>query len=473
MRRCFYGVLILIILFSTQFGFGQEILTLEQCIEISLKNNSQLKNAEWTQKIAQSGVKASYAGILPSLNARASGGKYHQGDVENLRDIPVEYSIDTLGTPVFDLEGKNLIGWGAQIGAPTKYEQRLVIQPEFDRDSYSFSLDLNQNIFDGGRWWNRIRQAKAEYRAALHTHESSRQLVIRTVKEAYYNLLKQLNLKKVYEEALNSSEEQHKRTESMYEIGSVAKADVLKAKVSVGEARSYLINQNNIVIAARYELNFVMGRDPKTPVQIQESEIVLQAIELSDAELEQAIVNNPVMQSLEEGLNSAEFGLKMAKGSFWPSFGIGGTYSRFNPEASRIYKSLDKNYYWQFGASVQFNIFNGFQDKANLEIKQKESFIAKENYLEQKRQLKSDVTNAYLELKALKEITEINKENLGSAEEDLRMAQERYRVGAGTLLDILDAQVSVTTARGTLVRAKYDAVIAKAKLEYYMGILEN
>jgi outer membrane protein TolC len=62
---------------------------------------------------------------------------------------------------------------------------------------------------------------------------------------------------------------------------------------------------------------------------------------------------------------------------------------------------------------------------------------------------------------------------LKSAEEDLRLAQERYRVGAGTLLDIITAQVNVTNAKATLVNAKYDMMIARAQLKAAMGTLSN
>lgn len=463
------------ILLVGSVAFTQESLSLEQCIEISLKNNSQLKNSEWVAQMADAGVTASYSGILPRVDANITAGRVHQSEVENLRDIPVAFSQHDIYSPVLDLSLQDTTGWAVftQPGKATKYEQSLILQPEYERDSYRFSLEFDQNIYDGGRWWNRIRQAKAEYRAALYSQKSNRQFIIKMVKEAYYNLLKQFNLKKVYEEALSSTEEQFKRTESMYEIGSIAQADVFKARVSVGEAKSNLIYQKNAVISSQYELNFVMGREPRQPIQIAESEVSLESIGFDDSEIEKVIERNPGLMNLEEKMHSAEYDLKLAKGVFWPSIGVGGGYTRFNPEAKRIYSGLDKNYYWQIGASVHFNLFNGFQDKANKEIKQKENFIAKENYLEGKRQLKSDVTNAHLQLKALKEITEINQENLISAEEDLRMAQERYRVGAGTLLDVLDAQVSLTSARGTLVRAKYDAMVAKANLEYYIGILEK
>ncbi|MGH7451055.1 MAG: TolC family protein, partial [bacterium] len=65
----------------------------------------------------------------------------------------------------------------------------------------------------------------------------------------------------------------------------------------------------------------------------------------------------------------------------------------------------------------------------------------------------------------------INNENVASAQEDLRLAEERYRIGAGTLLDIINAQVNVTRSRSTLVRTKYDSMIALAQLQAIMGTL--
>jgi outer membrane protein TolC len=81
------------------------------------------------------------------------------------------------------------------------------------------------------------------------------------------------------------------------------------------------------------------------------------------------------------------------------------------------------------------------------------------------------VNQAFLYLEALQEIASVNRDNLLAAEEDLRLAEERYRVGSGTLLEINDARVAVTRAKQIVVGAKYDSQVARATLEALMGTL--
>jgi outer membrane protein TolC len=157
--------------------------------------------------------------------------------------------------------------------------------------------------------------------------------------------------------------------------------------------------------------------------------------------------------------------------AFLPSFSIGGTYSRSHNEFDRVYSDFGKNWFGSVGLSMRLNLFNGFADQANVEREGLNYRIAEEEYQNRLRNLRLEAEQALLALQAWKEITEINQNNLISAQEDLRLAQERYRVGAGTLLDIINAQVSVTRAKSTLVRAKYDSKIAHAQLRATMGTL--
>ncbi|MBN2091202.1 TolC family protein [candidate division KSB1 bacterium] len=469
-------IMIMCIIYA-EFAQAQNALSLKDCIQIAIKNNSQLKNAERNVSIANSGVTSSYSHILPQVSLNASLSKTHQGEVVYLGDVPVEYDITTRWSPVFlqPDETSNIIGYSpeVQVGRPIRYEQHTVTQPTYDRRFNRFGVEVQQTIFDGGNWWNQIRKAKADERSAEHQEDAKRQNVILNVKIYYYNLLKQIGLLKVQEKSYSSAEEQYKRTESMYEIGSVAQADVYKAKVTLGAAQSDLIAQQNVVAIARYNLNYIMGQDPKTPIEIieQEGEVVPQAYE--SASVEQAYETNPDLLAQEEYVSSAEYNHKISKASFWPQIGAWMQYSRFSDELKRVYSEYDKNYSWSAGISLNYNIFNGFADKARKDIQKLNYLNQQENYLEQKRILKAQIEENRLKLKANQELIKINQENLISAEEDLRLAQERYRVGSGTLLEVIQAQVSVTQAQTNVVSARYNTLISQAELEAALGILKQ
>jgi len=143
MRQLLLVVLIIVLTCSI---YAQDVsLTLEECIQIALKNNATIITNENLNKSSEKDVLASYAGILPTLNASASSGKFEAGESEDFRDVPVAF--DSLGNP-------------------TRLERRLILQPSFQVNFNQLNLRLNQNLFDGGEWWNAIRYAKAQKRAS-------------------------------------------------------------------------------------------------------------------------------------------------------------------------------------------------------------------------------------------------------------------------------------------------------------------
>jgi len=439
---------------SAQTSEPGQKLSLDECLAFALKNNSQLRNAERQVNLAGANVLGSWSGILPQINANFSSARYIQGDITLLRDVPV--ARDPRDTTRF------------------LYRQLEVTQPGFTRSSHNAGVTLSQNLYDGGQWWNRIKQANASEEAARFSYRAAKQNTIATVKQRYLELLKALKLQQVYEEAVKSSEEQLKRTQSMYEVGSVAQVDVYKAQVNLGQNQVNLITQRNAVAVARANLNAVLGLDPNAPIDIQEISEELEPLDLSFEEaVANAEENNPELRGYELQMRSAELGMKVAKGAYLPSLGFSVSYSRFNTVFNRVYGGLDKNYSVNLGVQLSYNLFNGFQTQANVEREGINYNIAKENLLDRRRTLALQVKQAYLNLKAYEEMKAINEANVKAAQEDLRLAQERYRVGAGTLLETLDAEVALTRAKAQWVSTIYDAKIARAQLEAAMGVLER
>lgn len=473
MRRVILFIFLSFSLFyGAVFAQSEKPLNLDDCIAIAFEKNSTLQNAGRQVKIAGTGVTSAVANILPSVTTGFSKGTYHQSDTENERDVPI-IGITTIPAPVFDLQG-NEIGV-ARIAQPSSilgYESKVVTSPAFSRKYNNFDVSVDQNIYDGGAWWNQIKQSKAGLRASQYNQTATQQMVARDVSIYYYNLLKAMRLEEVYTAAVQVAEEQLKRTESMYEIGSIALVDVYKARVTLGENKINLVRQQNTVRSAKMSLNVVIGRMPETPIDI----IDIQKIEIPNVTVEQAVTaaleKNPQLRYYEEESNSASYGPSLAKSRFLPTVGLRFSYSRSNEVLDRVYKDYDKNYNYSFGAGINWNLFNGFADKANLEREQLNFQISKENVIEQRRQLITEIKQAFLEMQAWEEAAQINEENLVAAQEELRLAQEKYRVGSGTLLDVTISQSSVTNAKSTLVQAKYETMMAVARLEAAMGNLQ-
>jgi len=458
-RISFFCVVMSLVSWHAAFGQNGKALTLEECIELALKHNSTFKTAVYQVDRSGADVTAAYSAILPRVGASLSSSRARIGQTVNLQNIPV---VDpATGQPIVDPE----------TGQPV-VDRVQSTSPGRTFDNHSISVSYNQTLWDFGRSFNAIKQAKASFEAASHSLTASRQNVISTVYQRYLELLKATKLQQEYELAVKRSKEQLSRTQSMYEIGSIAQIDVFRQEVTLGNDEINLINQQNVVDVARGNLNVAMGRDPETPITIAEVALEVDPPRLSLSEaIGIAEANNPDLRRFEYEMQSAEFGRKAAKSKFMPSIGINAVYSRDNDQFSRVYGEFDKNFFVRIGATLDFNIFNGLADKAAVSRQSATYSIARENHLNRRRTLQLEVKQAYLNLKAAYKITAINERNLRAAEEDFRLAQERYRVGAGTSLEVTEAQVSLTRARVNLVRTKYDALIAQAKLQAAMGTI--
>ncbi|RME00827.1 MAG: TolC family protein [Calditrichaeota bacterium] len=427
-------------------------LTLDQCVKIAMEKNAQVLIAKRRVGIAQTSVMTARSAILPRVNSTFSSGQFRSGPRTIKTDVPV--GVDPVTGAV-------------------RYEQREIVQGGVTRDSHSMRFTLNQTIFDFGQSYNNIRSARASKDAAEYTFEDTRQNIILQVYQRYYQLLKDLRLLEVYQEAVRSSEEQLKRTQSMYEIGSVAQADVYRAQTTLGQDRINLIQQENAVKNSRAALNVVLGRNADAPLDIVDIEEVKSPREYKMEEvIKVALQNNPQIHRFKAEMMAASYGAKAAKARYLPAINGSVSYARDNTDINKVYTGYDKNYNITFGINLSLNLFNGFSDAAAVERESLNYRIAQENLREQERLLRQNVQTALLSLQAWKQISKINQVNLKSAQEELRLAQERYRVGAGTLLELITAQVNLTRAKATLVQAKYDTKVAEAVLQAAMGMLK-
>jgi len=427
----------------------KEYLNLKECINIALQNGTKMKNALNTYEAADVDVLGSYSHILPTLSASAGNGQIDTGPSEYLSNEPV--GIDPVTGNVI-------------------YEQRTRIIEKQHRQSSTANITLNQNIFDGGIWWNQIRKAKADRRSSDLNFKSERDNTILDVQRAYYDLNKQVKLLGANSMAVERSKAQLNRTEKMYELGATARLDVFRAKVNLGNDRINMLQQKNIVEQAMKTLNIVMGRDPLVPIGIEAVQGPAVSLPEIDELILQAIENQPLIKKYEEEITSNRLSINMAKGINFPRLSAYVQYNRFHEDLIKVFSDFDKNYQTQYGLNLSVNLFNGFSDYTNIEKAEINKRITETTFDEYKRNLKSAIHQYYSDYTATLEIIEINEQNLEAAKEEVRLSEERYQIGAGTSLEVRESQLNLTNAEQTLIAAQYAALILLADMDNKRGI---
>lgn len=444
------------LLLASATALPAEKLSLEECIDLALDSNTQVLQAEQQVLRSEADVASARAQRLPSLSTTlANLGRSRTGPSLRIQENPTGQIDPETGERIFA-------------------EERTRI-PAIDRSSYAFSAGAGHTFYDGGarRWSHRgARESLAASELGLR---SGRDGVVFQVKQRYYGLLKAQELVEVQQEALKLGLKRQEEAEIRLEVGAGTRVDLLRLQVAADNARADLINAEQQVQLARASLNHVLGRglwapletvalagDPDLPPETAEEETMA-------ALVDQAKRSNPGLEQARRNRSSAEMNLKARRAAWHPRLSGNLSYSRNNEVFERVYGDLDQNYRLNAGLSLTYQLFDGGLRSADVDRARSSLESARLGLEQQERDLALSVETTYLELVRLGRILRIARRTAELAAEDLRLAEERYRVGKGRLLEVLDAQVGLTSARNNRVNTRYDLALAEADLERLTG----
>jgi outer membrane protein TolC len=433
------GILLTVILaMSAAVQTQAKVYTLKECIDKALKADLTVVQYKDYHRQAKADVLAAKGAFLPDLNWDLSGSRH--------RDKATSRSQDPI------------TGEWREGAFVSRYSV------------YSMSLSASMTLFDFGRFAN-LARAKSDLSSYGHLVSKQELTAAYNVKSTYFSLLEAQSTLRISEKALERTQELMKIAQTKYELGSASLSDVLKAKVSLSQAQLDQLTAENAVRIAQANLNYAIGE----PV---DQEIAVEDLELSFAEttLEQAnaraLSNNPEYLSAKENSRSAKHAVRYARSDYFPSLSVGAAKSWSGPEIDQIGDWWNKDYRSYIGANLHFNIFNRFRSKQQTEIAKANLHTAEYDLLDTKRAVELEVREAHLKLQETIKARELSQEELESAQEDYKLAQEKYTLGAATILDILDAEVSLRTAESHEIESKYSYLLAIARLQKAMGLIE-
>jgi len=415
------------------------VYSLNECIQLAEKHNATLIAAKETYKVAKSNVWTAWGRLLPSLDSRLG------------------YSHSETWSP------------GGGYWNPVTQQIETVPPGAVTSKPYSASLSAAQGWSLGGYNYYEITEKNASKNSAKSSFQLTRQGLILSVKQAYFDVLKAKMLLEIQKEALKRADEQLKIAEARYDLGAASYSDVLKARVQQGDVELALISAENSVKLAKAALNSWMGQDVDTQIDVKENLTVPEFDYFYDHALQEAMRDNPNVNAAKFDLKSAEAQLGMARSGFFPNFNVYGSYSWNNEDLEEIKNIRRRDYNWSVSAYVNFNIFENFQKKHNLSYAKANLNSYKENFRQTKRDVALELKQAFLNVQEAKEKIDLTKEKVKSAQEDLDLMQEKYNLGAASILELLDAEVSFKQAEADQVEALYDYNLAVAQFEKALG----
>ena len=444
------------LLLASAAALPAERLSLEECIDLALVSNTQVLQAEQQVLRSEADVVSARAQRLPSLSTTLMNlGRSRTGPSLRIQENPTGQVDPETGERIFA-------------------EERTRI-PAIDRSSYAFSAGAGHTFWDGGarRWGHRgARESLAASELGLRAGRAD---VVYQVKQRYYALLKAQELVEVQQEAFELGLKRQEEAEIRLEVGAGTRVDLLRLQVAADNARADLINAEQQVQLSRASLNHVLGRglsasletvalagDPALPPETAEPEAMADLVERAQRA-------NPGLAQARRNESAAEMNLKARRAAWHPRLSANISYSRNNEVLERVYGDLDQNYRLSAGLNLTYQLFDGGLRSADVDRARSSLESARLGLEQQERDLALSVETTYLELVRLGRILRIARRTAELAAEDLHLAEERYRVGKGRLLEVLDAQVGLTSARNNRVSTRYDLALAEADLERITG----
>ncbi len=430
MKKFILGILIFLSLAN-----AQELLTLEEAINLALKNNHDVKISKNTLEIALNNYSLGNAGFLPSIDVNS-------GYTKSSNNTKQEY-----------FDGRSINRTGAL------------------SNSLNLGVTLNWTIFDGFANYNNYRKLKEAKELAQTSTLATSEDIVANVMLAYYDILRQKEILKTLKENIAISEQRVKIAEEKYKVGTGSKTELLQAKADLNADQNSLLRQEIELKNAKVNLNLLLGRNPNIDFDISDT-ITVKNLYFDELR-QKALESNRSMLIAKANREIAKLNFNGIKSRFLPkvNFFIGYNFTRSNSQAGFI--ASNQNLGFNYGLNFSFNIFNGFNSVREYENSQFEVLNSEIRYEQVKNNIEAQLLKLYESYKTSLRLIELEKENLEIAHENVEIAIERYRLGVLTPLELREAQKTYIDAESRLISALYQAKVAEINLLKLSGQLVN
>ena len=287
---------------------------------------------------------------------------------------------------------------------------------------------------------------------------------------AYYTIIRQNQLLKALKEEMKLSEDRLIIADRKMKNGSGSKLDWLQAKTEFNRQQSLLIRLESSDVAARIELNRILGRNLEEKFSIPDTVIITYKPDFS--ELKKTIVTqNNNIKFYSKAQRISELQLKETKGLRSPVIDLNARYgfSRNTNDAGLVLLNQTNGFF--YGAGLTFPLFNGFNIRRQIRNAQLDVTIAGTVLESYTASVSQELLNGWRDFNNNIELLRMEEENIGYAREVLNIAHERYRIGLSSVVDLQEAQRTFENAMTRVADVRYNSKLSETTLRRLNGDL--
>lgn len=422
-------------------------ITLEDAVRIALDNNFQMKRAQNSIEVAEYDIKNAYAQFAPTLNAN--------------------------------------LGFNRSSGQ--QFDQVTLTYGNIVTENASGSISSNITVFSGLRNIYNLRSSQTALISAKENERRIRQSIIFNVATAYLQVVLDKELIQISEENLQSSRKQLEQIIAQVEVGARPLVDQFNQEAIVANAELGLIQRQNAAANNQLRLIRQLQIDPLGSYEYVTPELNEELIEVREMNLrsmiDRAMANRSDVAAQDAQIKIAYYSLKSAEAARLPSISANGSFRTSYSDRQRNPISREREKFsTQFfdvnvgngvGMSMQVPIFTRLNTWRSVQVGRvnyKNAQLDRENL---EYTVIQEVAQAYTDYIGYTKELETTQKALIASERAYQTAQERYNVGASTLIELTQANADFVQASSNRVQALYRFIFQEQLIKYYQGEIDE
>jgi outer membrane protein len=409
-------------------------LTLQECVQMAITNNLEVKQGDFVMQRAGVGLRQAKGNMVPTLT----------GSINHA--LRTGRSIDPSTNEYVNQELK----------------------------SADYSLDANVTLFNGLRLLNSLKSNQYAYEASKMEWQWGKDQLMLDVILAYLQILSSTDLLTQAKQQADVTQKQVDRLQLMNEEGAIKPSDLTDMQGLLADNKLNVVNNQNSLDAAKLSLAQLMNVAFSKNMQVERLSIEqfdMNYPSTPDSIYQIALEQLSLVKAVDLRTKSAEKAVAAAKGSLFPSVGLGA--SIFSPYSStqniKYYDQLSNNYNTAVGIGINIPIVTNFRNRnqvslAKINLKEAE-YIEKTRRIQLKQSIEQDHFNMTAALNKYKALVD----QVAAYTASFQAAEARFNAGANTSVDYLIAKNNMDRANVNLIIARYDFLLRTKILDFYQG----
>jgi outer membrane protein len=408
----------------------ERAITLAEAIRLAERTQPAMVEAESQVRTAAAQRRNAWGAFLPSLNASSSASDFFSEGAARID--PVTGQLTTGNS---------------------------------SNRSINTSLSASVDLFTGFRHGAELQAAKAGQTQADASLVDARFQQALTTTNQYFDALSAAQLVGVRQASVRRAEEQLKVSVAKLHAGSATRSDSLRSLVTLGTAQLALIQAGIDLATAEANLARLIGEIGRVRALDDSSFHQIMAAVDTQSLRSEAEARSPSIQTAVATAAVARANVRAARSAYWPSLTLGAN-TGWNASRANDYAFLNQR---QVSLQMSWSVFNRFDRELTIAQREASYDVAEANAADQRRAVQAELTAQLAQLDAARTKIDITATSVAAATEDLRVQQERYRLGVATIVDVLTSQEALNQAEVDVVNARFDYLRAKAQLEALIG----